>query len=134
MRRTAVWYLLGAGLCVAVANVYALFGHGVRSWAMDLVFLCPLLLGAALFAILSAFAPDFADGKGYRLFFNLHNSGVAAITAGLLFLGILDIAGTGSDFVHVFFFTGGVFIVAGAVSCAAGRSIFGKDIETYEDI
>jgi hypothetical protein len=118
MRRIAVWYLICAGLCAAVANVYALFGHGVRSWAMDLMFLCPLLLGAALFAILSVFAPDFADRKGYRLFFNLHNSGVAAITVGLLFRGILDVAGTGSDFVHVFFFTGGVFIVAGVASCA----------------
>jgi hypothetical protein len=53
---------------------------------------------------------------GWRVFSNLHNSGVASVTTGLLFAGILEIAGTGSEITYWFFIIGALFIVCGFVA------------------
>jgi hypothetical protein len=119
--RTVFGYLGGAGLCIIVTNVYALFGHGVRSWAMDLMFLPPLLLGAGVFFYLRMVAVDSLLRPGWRRFYNLYNSGVATVTVGLLFAGILEIAGTGSEITIQFFIMGSLLIVCGFVAFHEGK-------------
>jgi len=91
-------YLAASVALAAFDNIYAVFGHGVRSAWMGWAFACPLA-GGALWACLSAFV----DAKGRRFAFNAYNSGLAAVTAGMLYKGIVYIAGAddlwGSQFI-----------------------------------
>jgi hypothetical protein len=99
-------------LCVIVANVYALFGHGVRSDAMEYMFLYPLI-GGFVIKILSTLAVgDYSRGRK-RVGVNLYNSGLAALTCGALLRGIVEIAGTDSSYIHWFFVIGWAMIVCG---------------------
>ncbi|MDR1692595.1 MAG: hypothetical protein LBR72_04490 [Oscillospiraceae bacterium] len=92
-----IW--LGAALgCVVITNVYALFGHGVRSDAMDGMFLYPLLGGTAVY-LLTGFALKKA---AVRPGSTIYNAGIATLTAGGMLRGILEIAGTGSAYGTVF--------------------------------
>jgi hypothetical protein len=122
VKHTVIGYLGGTGFCIVVTNVYALFGHGVRSWAMDLMFLSPLLLGAFVFFCIGHFALGAQTRPGWRGFYNLYNAGVATVTVGLLFAGILEIAGTGSELTIWFFIAGVMLIACGlAISCIRKR-------------
>jgi hypothetical protein len=107
-------YLAVSLICVIVANVYALFGHGVRSGAMEYMFLYPLI-GGFVMKILSAFAVgEYSRGRK-RVGVNLYNSGLAALTCGALLRGIVEIAGTDSSYIHWFFVIGWAMIVCGMV-------------------
>lgn len=110
--KTAVVYFLLSVSAVAVDNIYALFGHVVRSVSMSLMFLYPLLGGALIFLLLGFIAPNIG-GRAYRLGCNLYNSGIATLTAGSLFKGILDIAGTASGFSGVFMRIGWTCVIVG---------------------
>jgi hypothetical protein len=97
---------------VAFDNVYALFGHGVRSVYMSLA--SPALLAAALpFGALRLFCPGVCAVRGYRLFLNIHSTGAALLTNGMLLRGVLDIAGGSSEYVPWFFVCAGASFVAG---------------------
>jgi hypothetical protein len=113
---------LGASLfCVIFTHIYALFGHGVRSPAMDLMFLYPLAGGALPFFVLGRFFPRFAKRRFFRPGCNLYNSGIAALTAGALLRGILEIAGTGSRWIGLFFAAGAIMVLGGAGLMIAGK-------------
>jgi hypothetical protein len=111
-KKAAVRYLCVAGLCVVITNVYALFGHGVRSDAMDFMFLYPLVGGGVFLCIFLLLKKHETD-PGFRFCRNAYNSGLAALTAGALLQGIVEIAGTGSGLIRYFF-------IAGYALCAAG--------------
>jgi hypothetical protein len=96
-------------------KIYALFGHGVSSPWMSNMYLYLLVLGVAVFALLRIFTPDIASRKGCRLFFNLYNSGLAALINGMLLYGILDIAGGTSQIVPWFLYIGSALMAAAAV-------------------
>jgi hypothetical protein len=98
-------YLAAAVLCVLVANIYALFGHGVRSAAMDTMFAYPLVLGGAVKILSSLVRGDYGHGAK-RVGVNLYNSGLAALTCGALLRGIVHIAGTDSSYIPWFFVAG----------------------------
>lgn len=112
--KTILAYIMLSVIAVIVDNIYAMFGHGVRSAFMSFMFLYPLLGGALGYFILWLTAPGVYSGRWYRFGYNLYNSGIAALTVGSFFKGILDIAGTESDYSRLFFLLGWVLMAAGA--------------------
>jgi hypothetical protein len=112
--KTALVYLGFSGFCVFFDRVYALFGHGVFSAHMTLMFLYPLLGGALPFFLLWRFLPRSGGGSGGRVRFNCYNSGIAALTMGSLLRGVFDIAGTASGYCVVFSVCGWAVTGAGA--------------------
>lgn len=69
-----VVYLAVAAACIAVNLIYARFSHDVSSAAMTWMFLYPFLGGSGFLALLHKLFPEFFSWRGYRVFFNLHNS------------------------------------------------------------
>lgn len=92
--------------------VYEYFSHGVFSWHMGFLFLFPLAGGVVPYMILGHLKnkkqPD-------RIAKCLWNSGIAALTMGSCIHGILEIYGTASVYIPVYYIAGGIFIVSGAV-------------------
>jgi hypothetical protein len=121
MKKIFFVYIAISVLCVIIAQVYALFGHGLRSAYMDYMFLYPLVGGAIVFL--------FPRGKkNSRLGYNLYNSGLAALTAGALLRGIVEIAGTGSPWIACFTAVGGLLTAAGTALCLLRKGLhYGTD-------
>lgn len=111
--RAAVTHLILAVLAVAVNWFYGLFSHGVRSAAMTWMFLYPLIGGTMIFALLDAALPRQRRIPCFRLCFNLHNSGIAAMTAAAFLQGIVEIAGTASPYTAGLYGAGWAFSGAG---------------------
>jgi hypothetical protein len=98
VRRTILVYLSITVFCVVFDKVYALFGHGVSSDSMTLMFLYPFLGGVLPFTLLFLFIPQADQVKWYRFLYNAYNSGIATLTIGSLLDGIFEIAGTSSPY------------------------------------
>ncbi len=117
LRKTTRVYLALSAACVAFDRIYALFAHGVSSASMSLLFLYPLLGGFLPFFLLWRYPPRSAQQPG-RLPFNCWNSGLAALAAGSLLRGIMQIAGTSSPLLVAFPALGWSLILLGLVSQA----------------
>jgi hypothetical protein len=114
-RGKRLWsYLAASVLCVIVVNVYALFGHGVRSASMDYMFLYPLIGGVAIKILSMLVHGDYSRGIK-RVGVNLYNSGLATLVCGMLLRGIVEIAGTDSVYISWFFAAGWVMVSCGIV-------------------
>lgn len=113
IKKTILVYLILSVFSIVVDNVYALFGHGVRSAAMSLMFLYPLIGGALVYFILYLAILRICSARWYRLGYNLYNAGIAALTVGSFFKGILDIAGTESGYSRMFAILGWGMAAAG---------------------
>lgn len=101
---------------LVIANlVYSLFSHGIRSAAMVWMFLSPLLGGSLFFLLVKGLFPGINGVRGYRLFFNLHNSGIASLVASAFLRGVLEIAGTASPYPPWIGAVGWMFIGAGLI-------------------
>ncbi len=119
--KTMIVYLGVSAFCLTFSSVYSLYGHGVRSASMSFMFLYPLLGGALVFLPLRVFGP-LPDGiPHYRLFYNLYNSGIAALILGSALRGVFEIAGTSSPYT-VF------FPVAGWLLAGIGVLGFWRDV------
>ncbi len=103
-----------AAFCILLTNVYALFGHGVRSPAMDWMFLYPLA-GAVIAFVLGLSCPQVAVARSWPAAKNLFSAGCAVLAMGALLRGILDIAGTASGYL-VFYAVAGWLCVCGALA------------------
>lgn len=114
-RRPFIWLCVSLG-CIVITNVYALFGHGIRSDAMDYMFLYPLLGGAAVMLLLDVV---FRRLCYPRLALNLHSAGIATLTVGGMVQGILDIAGTASAYTIVFTVAGWMLVGVGLIAWCA---------------
>lgn len=106
-------FLAFAGLAALVGQIYSLFGHGVRSAAMTWMFLYPLLGGSLIYLLIDLLVPAVKARPAYRLFCNLYNAGIAALTAGSFLKGILEIAGASSPYLPWFFGAGWLLVAAG---------------------
>lgn len=95
--------------CLVFSSIYNEFGHGVNSFYMTFLFLWPLL-GVVLYLVM--FILNFVPS---RITINAVNGGIAALTSGSLVKGILEIAGTSSDYEIVFFIIGIGMILIGAI-------------------
>ncbi len=113
--RAAIVYGVAAALTFTFNQVYALFAHGVASLWMSNMYAAPLVLGTFLFLMLAAVMPRVAEAPGYRLFFNVHASGVAVLTDAMGMQGVLDIAGGTSAIVPFFFYIGYGLLALSAV-------------------
>jgi hypothetical protein len=96
-----------------ITNVYALFGHGVRSDSMDFMFLYPLLGGSAVFLLAARLRPVLRKKtRGIsRAGYNLYNSGIAALTSAALLTEIMEIAGSDSRMIQYIRIAGIVLII-----------------------
>jgi hypothetical protein len=115
LKRTIEVYMILAFTAVLTDNIYALFGHGVRSASMTWMFLYPLLGGALVYLLIELLLPRIRETAGLRLSYNLYNSGIALLTVGSFLRGILEIAGTASPYTPVFCLTGWGFAAAGLI-------------------
>ena len=111
IRKTVLIYLGITAFCVLFSTVYEHFSHGVRSNAMIFLFAYPLVGGALVFGLLGLIKKAHFPG---RVSFNLYNSGIAALAAGSCFAGVLEIYGTTSNLVSVYW-VAGIILTAGGV-------------------
>jgi len=104
-------YLAVSLLCIAVNKIYATFGHGVSSDAMTWMFLYPLMGGILFLPLSGIMIPKVGRATGHRVFFNIYNSGIAMLTTGSCLKGVMEIAGTSSKYVVIYYQIGWSFIV-----------------------
>lgn len=82
---------------------------------MTNLYLCLLGLGVLVYLLLGIFIPDIVTRKGYRMFYNTYNTGIAVLINGMLLNGILEIAGSTSQYVPWFLYIGGGFLILATV-------------------
>ena len=123
--KTAVVYLAVSLFTCIFGAVYEFFSFGVYSIFMLFCFLPSLALGCAPFFFV------FLLGKNMpcRLAYNLYNSGVAALTAGFIMAGVIEIYGTTNHLLWVYFVFGALFIVSGISAWIIGAKKMKKTIE-----
>lgn len=97
-----------------MAWIYSFFSHGVSSPFMTWMFLVPLLLGA-LPGFLWAKLQPCPETVRVRMGGSLYAGGMAALVNGMMLRGILDIAGTSSPYIPVFWGLGGLLMVVGGL-------------------
>ena len=113
-RHTAVIgaYLIAAAACALFGAVYEYFSHGVYSCFMLCAFAVPLLLGAAPFFLLWKAGKPFPGA----LSADLIHAGTAALTVGSVMRGALDIYGTTSPLLAIYWAAGVTLTAAGWLS------------------
>ena len=107
--KTARNDLLAALLCAVFGAVYEHFSFGVYSPYMVYAFAAPLLLGVLPFLLLAMRERPVLPP---RLAGTLWHAGIAALTAGAVFRGILDIYGTASALTRIYWIAGIVLLAA----------------------
>lgn len=119
--RTVYRYLIASLATVTVGHVYEHFSHGVYARGMFWAFLIPLMGGAAVFRVIALLRPILAKygvySANYGLAGVMYHSGIATLTVGSMFKGALDIYGTSSSLVNVYWVVGAALTVASAVMC-----------------
>ena len=108
-------WLGAAAFTLLFALVYECFSHYVYSRFMLLAFLLPLLGGALPYALLARAPRRVQPGVLSRC---LYDSGLAALTAGSVFRGVLEIYGTTSRLSTV-------YAIVGATLCGFGLAVYG---------
>ena len=83
---------------------------------MTYMFFYPLVGGALLFIMMLLLIPQAAGYRYYRLLYNLHNSGIAALTVKSMLEGIFEIAGTSSPYIIIFAVIGWAMIITGLIA------------------
>jgi len=114
-------YVVASLACAAFAAVYEHFSHGVYSVFMVGRFAWPLVLGAvpALLAGLRGARVPPAARRAWAL-------GVATLTAGSAFQGVLEIYGTTSPLVVAYWVAGPALLVLAVVLALAARPAPGR--------
>lgn len=113
--KTILVYLAISVFMIAVDKIYAIFGHDVASGYMTWMFLYPFIGGALLYFLLGRMLSGANRYTGYRLFYNLYNSGIALLSVASFMQGIFEIAGTGSVYVTFYNVGGYLFVAFGLV-------------------
>lgn len=99
--RTTYTYLLLSLFAWIFNFVYSLFSHGVTSGFMANMYLV-LLIGAVFYFLLHQI-PGVRRRRLYRVFFNTLNTSVAVLVVGMALRGIIDIAGSSSQYLDWYF-------------------------------
>lgn len=108
--KTAFVYLFLSIVCAAFGAIYELFSHEVYSYFMLYAFLFPLIGGALPFFILACSRVRLPD----KIACKLYHAGVAALTIGSLFTGVLEIYGTTNRLTAVYWIVGAALAALGA--------------------
>ena len=93
-------YIIAAIVCLIIAYIYSLFGHGVTSAYMTFMFLYPLIGGIPVL-----FIKDLN-----RFFISAYSCGIATLTVGSFVQGVFKIAGTSSEYPIIYYIVG-VFLI-----------------------
>lgn len=123
MRRYSLSFLCITLFCGLFSAVYEYFSHGVYSGFMVYLFVFPLVGGVLPYGVLGvtprAVCPSPALAR-------IYNSGVAALATGSCVQGVLDIYGTRSVYMPVYWVAGAVLVLIPlalyAIAVAADRS------------
>ena len=109
-RKCSAIYLGISAFVLLFGVIYELFSHSVRSVFMEFAFVCPFVLGVILFFILSftSFSPCDAARR-------LWHSGVATLTVGSVFRGVIEIYGTDSPYPAVYLVTGATLFAVSVI-------------------
>ncbi len=107
--RTALNYLLISLFLVLFGAVYEAFSHEVYSYYMIYAFVFPLLFGTLPFLALSLEKTKKQPGAFCR---SLYHAGVAALSVGSVFRGVLEIYGTTNALINVYWYAGAVLILS----------------------
>ncbi len=111
IKRWEFAYLLISLFCLLFGAVYERFSHEVYSGFMLYAFAVPLIGGTLLCFLLDRFSRERMPGRLVR---NLYNSGIAALTVGCIFQGVLEIYGTTNKLMIIYWITGGCFTALAA--------------------
>ena len=95
------------------AAIYECFSHRVYSGFMIFASLIPLLGGALPYALLERMTEEKQPGILCRM---VYNSGIAALTAGSLFQGVLEIYGTTNPLSAAYWYVGSGLCLLGVVT------------------
>ena len=116
MSVTGFIYLIISLFCAFFGMIYEHFSHEVYSGFMIYAFLFPLIGGAVVFGLFSLIGARPPKWLAY----NLYHSGIAALTVGSIFTGVLEIYGTTNQLVNVYWYVGAAFSAAGILLYAIG--------------
>lgn len=119
-RKTFLTYFCVALYCGLFSAIYEHFSHGVYSNYMVFLFMFPLIGGAvpyAAFGFLKRLrSPDMSARR-------IYNCGVATLTVGSCFAGVLEIYGTTSLYLKYYWIAGiTLFAIAIAVYALSARA------------
>ena len=113
---------VGATVGVAAfAAIYELFSHQVYSHFLIFAFLIPLFGGVLPYSLLSGSQRSKKPGILAQC---LYNSGLATLTAGSIFQGILEIYGTTSHLSIVYWTIGFSLSILGLIAYVAAANHF----------
>ncbi len=101
-------YIAVSAFCSVFGAVYEHFSYEVWSVFMIYSFTVPLMLGAFPLAVLLVSRRRLPD----RTVINLQASGIAALTVGCIYKGMLEIYGTENSLSVVYWIVGGAFMLA----------------------
>ncbi|MBQ1847768.1 MAG: hypothetical protein II135_07175 [Clostridia bacterium] len=115
MKRNLLGNIAGTAFLALFGAVYELFSHGVYSYFMIYAFAVPLIFGVLPYTLLliSRKVPG-------RAALNLWNSGIAAISVGCVFRGVLEIYGTTNSFSVIYPVSGLLLLTAGLITGIVG--------------
>ena len=115
LKRNLLSNIAGTMFLALFGAVYELFSHEVYSYFMIYAFAVPLMLGVMPYALLliSRKVPG-------RAALNLWNSGIAALSVGCVFRGVLEIYGTTNSFSVIYPVSGLLLLTAGLITGIVG--------------
>ena len=110
LKRNLLGNIAGTVFLALFGAVYELFSHEVYSYFMIYAFAVPLMLGVMPYALLliSRKVPG-------RAALNLWNSGIAALSVGCVFRGVLEIYGTTNSLGAVYPIVGSLLLTIGLI-------------------
>ena len=115
LKRNLLGNIAGTVFLALFGAVYELFSHEVYSYFMIYAFAVPLMLGVMPYALLliSRKVPG-------RAALNLWNSGIAALSVGCVFRGVLEIYGTTNSLSVIYPISGLLLLTAGLITGIVG--------------
>ncbi len=115
LKRNLLGNSAGTVFLALFGAIYEAFSHEVYSYFMIYAFAVPLTFGVLLYTLLLIF-------KKYpgRVALNLWNSGIAALSVGCVFRGVLEIYGTTNSFSAVYPVAGSLLSASGLIAGIAG--------------
>ncbi len=112
IRRTILTYFCVTLFCGLFSLIYEHFSHGVYSSFMICMFLFPLMGGVVSFGAIRLLPKLPFPG---RITYNIYNSGIATLTVGSCIKGVLEIYGTTSLYMPVYWYVGIILTALGVV-------------------
>jgi len=110
--KTVIVYIGTSIFAFVIYKIYSLFSHGVSSKTMASMWIWLMCFGAVFYLLLELICKK-TKTTANRLSSNIYNSGLAVLVTGMLLHGILEIAGTGSQFLLFYTITGILLMITG---------------------